>query len=188
MPLSQIDICSKALLKIGAHSIASFDDGSLEAEIAGKFYPIIRDALLSIHPWNFATSQMRLGRLVQVPLADFAHAFQMPMDCLRVLGAGEAPRGRGLTYRIAGNQLHSDSDTVILSYIRRATENDFPPYFVLALVSFLAAEFCIPLTDSTSRWQSLRSLADAEIRRAKLIDAQEQPAPFLEDFYLVEGR
>jgi hypothetical protein len=188
MPLSQIDICSKSLLKIGANSISSFDEGTIEAEIAAKFYPIIRDALLSLHPWNFATFQTNLGRLTRAPLADFSVSFQMPMDCLRVLAAGSAPRGRGLTYRIAGTQLHCDSDDVVLTYVRRASEADFPPYFTLALVAFLAAEFCIPLTDSTSRWEGLRSLADAEIRRAKLIDAQEEPAPHFEDFLLVEER
>lgn len=58
----------------------------------------------------------------------------------------------------------------------------------MALIAQLAAEFCIPLTDSTSRWEILQKLADAQLRRAKLIDAQEDTPPAVEDFSLLEGR
>jgi hypothetical protein len=55
MALTQIGLCSRALLKIGAHSIASFDEGTAEAEVAAGLYATVRDTVLSAHPWNFAT-------------------------------------------------------------------------------------------------------------------------------------
>jgi hypothetical protein len=75
-----------------------------------------------------------------------------------------------------------------LTYVARPAEDDFPPFFSLALIARLAAEFCIPLTDSTSRWEGLQKLADWELRRAKLIDAQEDTPASLTDFTLLEGR
>ena len=100
MALSAIALCSRALLRLGARSIASFDEGTAEAEVCANLYPVARDALLSAHPWNFATGQARLARLSAVPVADFSHAFQLPGDFLRVLSAGGGGRGRGLAYRI----------------------------------------------------------------------------------------
>ena len=95
MALSAIALCSRALLRLGARSIASFDEGTAEAEVCANLYPVARDALLSAHPWNFATGQARLARLSAVPVADFSHAFQLPGDFLRVLsaaGGGPGPR------------------------------------------------------------------------------------------------
>jgi hypothetical protein len=147
-----------------------------------------RDALLSAHPWNFATAQARLSPLTTPPLADFATAFLLPLDCVRVLSAGLEPQSRGLIYRIAGRQLHADADDVVLSYVRRPREDEFPPFFAAALIACLSAEFCIPLTDSTARWEALRRIADGDVRRARLIDAQEETTPQFSDFSLVEER
>jgi hypothetical protein len=188
MALTRIDLCSRALLKVGAQTITSFDEGSAEAEVAASLYSTVRDAALCAHAWNFATYQTTLPKLAGAPVADFANAFQLPVDCIRVLSAGTAGRGQGIRYKIKQRQLHTDADDVILTYISRPDELDFPPFFDMVLIAQLAAEFCIPLTDSTSRWESLQKLADAELRRAKLIDAQEETPPSVEDFTLLEGR
>lgn len=183
-----IDLCSRALIKIGANSIASFDEGTAEAQVAASLYPIVRDGLLSVHPWNFAIAQRQLARHSVPPVADFSDAFELPDDCLRVLSAGSTRRGRGLSFRIQRRMLLADTDEVILTYVFRADERDFPPFFNLALIARLSAEFCIPLTDSTSRWTDLYKIAEEELRRAKLTDAQEDTPPRFEDFTLTEGR
>ncbi len=176
------------MLKIGANSIASFDEGTAEAEVAANLYPIVRDALISAHPWNFALAQKTLAKLAIEPVADFANAFQLPADCLHVLSAGSEGRGRGLEYRISERRLHTNGEFVVLTYLYRPKEKDFPPFFDMALIARLAAEFCIPLTDSTSRWEGLRKIAEEEFRRAKRIDSQEDAAPHFEDFTLIEVR
>ena len=129
MALSAIALCSRALLRLGARSIASFDEGTAEAEVCANLYPVARDALLSAHPWNFATGQARLARLSAVPVADFSHAFQLPGDFLRVLSAGGGGRGRGLAYRIHERRLHANAESVTLTYIFRPDESTFPPFF-----------------------------------------------------------
>ncbi len=135
MALTRIDLCSRALLKIGAQTITSFDDGTAEAEVAASLYSTVRDAALSAHPWNFATYQATLPKLASAPVADFANAFQLPVDCIRVLSAGTAGRGQGIRYKIKRRQLHTDADEVILTYISRPDELDFPPFFDMALIA-----------------------------------------------------
>ncbi|MBL6934023.1 MAG: hypothetical protein ISR48_01285 [Alphaproteobacteria bacterium] len=188
MALSSIALSSRALLMIGANTIASFEEGTAEAEVAANLYPSIRDALLSSHPWSFAMAQATLPVLAAAPVADYAKAFQLPDDFLRALSAGPAGRGRGLDYRITGDRLHADVDQLVLTYIFRPEETDFPPFFDQALIARLAAEFCIPLTENTSRSQALYKLAESEFRRAKLIDAQQDTPPHIAEFPLVEAR
>ncbi|MEK7246755.1 MAG: hypothetical protein AAB223_12130 [Pseudomonadota bacterium] len=188
MAVSDIALCSRALIRIGATSVSSFADGSLEAEVAANLYPSVRDALLSAHPWSFATGQATLPRLAAEPIADFAFAFQLPTDFLRALSAGPTGRGRGIFYRIAESRLHTDTDEVTLTYIFRPAESAFPPFFDQVLIARLSAEFCLPLTENAARAEVLFRLADAEFRRGKIIDSQQDSAPALEDFTLIEAR
>ncbi len=188
MALSAIAMCSRALLKIGAASITSFQDGTAESEIAANLYPSVRDSLLSAHPWNFATAQTTLAKMTAQPVADFANAFQLPADFLRALSAGGGPQSRGVVYRLAEKRLHSDADAVTLSYIFRADEAIFPAFFDQALIARLAAEFCIPLTDSTTRSEMLFKLAGASFREAKTIDSQQATPRQIAGFSLIEAR
>ena len=188
MPLSAVALASRALIKLGAEPIASFGDGTAEAEIAGALYGPARDALLSSYPWSFATGQAALARLGAEPVADFAHAFAMPVDCLRVLSAGAGGRGRGLDYRIARNAIHTSSEAVVLTYIFRPDESQFPPFFDGALIARLAAELCVPVTENTNRAEMLYRVADLEERRARLIDAQQDTPARIDDFALIEAR
>ncbi|MCK5296665.1 MAG: hypothetical protein KAJ75_07220 [Alphaproteobacteria bacterium] len=188
MALSSIALCSRALLKVGANTISSFDEGTAEAEIAVNLYPSVRDALISSHPWSFALAQASLPRLTAEPVADFDFAFQLPTDFLRVMSAGIAGRGRGANYRLAENKLHTNVSQVVLTYVFRPDEMIFPAFFDQVLISRLAAEFCLPLTESTSRAEFLIKISEEEFRRAKLIDAQQGIPEAIDDFPLIEVR
>jgi hypothetical protein len=188
MALSALVLCSRALLKIGAQPVASFDEGTAEAEVAANLYSAVRDAMLSSHPWSFATGQMDLPRLAEVPFADYRYAYQMPADFLRVLSAGSGGAGRGLFYCLHEQRLHTDADQVTLTYVFRPEESEFPPFFAAALATRLAAEFCIPLTESTSRAEMLHRMADGEFRAARLADSQQATVKAIEDFPLIMAR
>ena len=60
MPLSAVELCAAALVKIGARPFAAFEDDTAEAACARRLYPIARDLLLSLHPWSFTLAQARL--------------------------------------------------------------------------------------------------------------------------------
>lgn len=188
MPYTDISICSNALLKIGADGITSFDDGTAEAEIATNLYGMIRDSLLSSYPWSFARLQKKLSRLVKNPIADYQYSYRLPPDFLRVISAGSGNRGQGIEYRIHESELHTNQSEVTLSYIYRPDESAFPAFFTEALVARLAAEFCSPLTESTSRTEFLSKIAADAITRARLIDSQQATPKAFEDFTLVEAR
>ena len=188
MNYSDVSICSKALLKIGAQTITSFEDGTAEAEVAANLYPLVRDGLLSSYPWSFAVLQKRLARLDIKPLADYQYAYQLPADYLRIISAGTGNRGRGAEYRIYENKIYTDAEELIITYISRVDENIFPTFFQEALVASLAYEFCLPLTESTSRAEHLQKRAEDILKHARLTDSQQGTPLKFEDFTLIEAR
>lgn len=188
MALNDIAIASRALIRIGAAPISSFDDGTAESEIAGALYEPVRDALLSAYGWSFATGQVELSMLEDIPVADYSYAFQLPSDFLRAISAGTSSRGRGLQYRIARGALHTNAETVILTYIFRPEEEEFPPYFDAALIARLSAELTIPVTESTSRAETAFKIAEDEYEKARQIDAQQDTPNRIENFPLVDIR
>ena len=188
MALSDIALASRALIRIGAAPIASFNDGTAEAEIAGALFDPVRDALLSSYSWSFATGQLELSQLETAPLADFDNAFQLPIDFLRSISAGTSGRGRGLQFRINSGHLHTNAESVLLTYIYRPDEEAFPPYFDQALIARLAAEFTIPITENTSRAETMFKLAEKEFERSRQIDAQQDTPNRIDDFSLIEAR
>lgn len=188
MSLNDVALCSRALMRIGCAPIASFADGTAESEIAGALYGPARDAMLSAYGWSFASGQVALTRLSEAPAADYLYAYALPNDFLRALSAGTGGRGRGLDYRIARNVLHTDAEDVLLTYIYLPDESEFPPFFAAALIARLTAEFCIPLTESTSRAEALYRLAEDDFKKAKQIDAQQDSPARLESFPLVDVR
>lgn len=188
MALSQVAIASAALVKIGAAPINSLTDNTAEAEVANNLYTIVRDGVLSSHPWSFATKQIALARLEEEPVADYDSSFQLPSDFLRALSAGVGDRGRGIDYRITADKLHANGDEINLTYICVPNESEFPPFFEQALIAKLSADFCIPLTENSSRTELLNKLAENEFKKAKLIDSQQDTVNSIEDFTLIDSR
>lgn len=188
MTYSAISICSQALLKLGADSITSFEEGTAESEVAYNLYPLIRDSLLSSYPWSFAINQKKLPMLEEKPIADYEYAYLLPNDFLRVISTGTNGRGDGVQYTIVENRIHTNLDELTITYIFRPDESGYPAFFVDALVTKLAAELCIPLTEDATRAQHFLKRFDADIAKAKLIDARQVTPKKFEDFTLLEAR
>lgn len=188
MALSAIELCARALIKLGATPITGFEDGSAEASVASLLYAPTREALLSLHPWTFATAEALLTPVAGTPIGPFTHSFPLPPDFLRALSAGPAGHPSGTPYRIAQTHLHADPPEIVLSYIFRASEEGCPPFFDRALILCLAAEFCLPLTESTSRAEFLTRTAEDAVKQARLIDSQQDTAPRIERFPLIDVR
>jgi hypothetical protein len=188
MTLTDVEICSVALVKIGANAISSFDDETVEADVGRHLYEITLRALITAHPWHFSLFETVLQKVDEPSQAGYSHVFALPADVLRVISAGASSRGRGLEFRVAGDRLYANSTDVVLNHQRRPATATFPAFFVQVLVAKLAAEFCLPLTEGTSRAEALQRLAAAELKIARLIDSQQDTPRAVEDFTLIAAR
>lgn len=190
MPALDVQIVSEALIGLGALPIDSFEDGTAEADIASRLYPSVRDAILSSHPWTFATAETVLPRLAVEPLASFSYAYSLPSGFLRALSLGNKANktNRGVDYRIQESRLHCSAEEPLLVYIFRPDVAGFPGYFRSALIAKLQAAFALPITENTQRATTLLQLAEKSVSEAKTTDSQSQPPNRFEDFTLTDVR
>ncbi len=188
MAFSALDICSQALVKVGASPIHSFENNTVESRIANALYESTKQNLLSVFPWTFAIKTVRLAKLSEIPDTDFSFAFQLPHDFLRVVSAGKNNKSAGLDYQIKEEKLYTNSDEIHLNYISKILETDMPPFFIQALVSRLASEFCLPLTENTTLGNFLLKQATADEKKARLIDSQQETPRAILNFPIVDIR
>lgn len=174
MAETDLSITNLALLAVEGDLITSFDEDSTEAETSRLLYNKERDALLGRHDWNFAKRKVKLARKAESPIADWANIFAVPSDYIKNVSAGEGALTRGVDFDMIDGAFHTNSNTMILHYIRRASEADFPPHFITALVACLEAAFIMPLgSGSRSEMLERKQLALDEINSAIVIDMRE---------------
>lgn len=170
--LSKIDLCSMALLKLGESPIQSFTDDSASSQLARTLYDLVTDALLSMHPWRFATQEIDLTKNTD---GDFI----IPSNVLRVLKTNG---------RIMGNRIKSDLPSIQIIGIVRTSPDMFPSYFVSLVATRLAMEFCIPLTGNQTVFRMLTALYENELQTAKFIDSTTSVSDVFQDFSLINSR
>lgn len=185
MSITDISICSTALVMVGANSISSFTEASREAEVAYQVYPIELQSLLTENPWRFSIRYEQLSQLIETPLYGFKYAYQLPPDLLQLRSISTYG-----PYELFENKLFSDEETCQVEYQFRPLEAKFPAYFVDVLLKRLASVFAASLMEDESKMQLFEGLADKRLRRAKLIDSQQQPSKAIRDgnFVLINAR
>ena len=83
---SGIDVCSRALILIGADPITSFEDNTTEALVSVNMYEDVAQAALTSMRWRFATDQAQLARLLNTPTGRYDAAYQLPSNMLMLNG------------------------------------------------------------------------------------------------------
>ncbi len=113
-----------------------------------------------------------------------------PLHFLRALSAGSAGRARGIVYRLAGGPAVHRCGPGCADLSRVPPRRERLPAVLRRGVggAGLAAEFCIPLTENSSRAEMLYRLAEAELRVARQADSQQASARVLESFPLISVR
>ncbi len=181
---TKIDLCSKALHKIGANEIVSFDEGSVEAEFVSGIYDVVKSKILSSFPWSFAKKIKKLNEIEQEDLnSNFSHVFKLPLDFLRIVSV--FPNS---SYDIMGDKLFTNSSQVEISYIYDVDESLFSPVFVSAFIYSLAAELSILLLDDNTKFNLFYKLFNTEIKEAKYLDSVQKTPKQINNFSLVDVR
>lgn len=172
---TDIDVCSRALILIGADPITSFTDNNNESLVASNMYEdIARSALVNTR-WRFATNQFVLNRLSDAPTGRYDAAYQLPSDWLmtHVVTVNDSP----IDYQTYGNKLYCDATSnqeLVLDYTYRASEIDWPSYFTVAVEYELASMFAASLARDSQLAQLMQQQATAKMIQARNLDAQQQ--------------
>ena len=172
---SAVDVCSRALILVGAEPITSFDDGNNEALIASNMYEDVARASLLNTRWRFSTNQAILNRLSDAPTGRFDAAYQLPSGWLmtHVVTVNDTP----IEYQTYGDKLFCNeaaSSELVLDFTYRANEQGWPSYFTIAVEYELASVFAVSLARDQSLAQLMAQQAATSMMRARNLDAQQQ--------------
>jgi len=171
---SDVSICNAALIKLGADTILELTDNNSRARAMNERYAAVRDAELYRRRWRFSLKRAQLPALATAPLSDYANAFQVPDDFLRLTEGGDIRSLSDLSdfrdvcsaplYSIEGSAILTQlSAPLNIRYIARVTDSGlFHPAFSEALSARLAWELCERITQSDSK----RQLATADYKTA----------------------
>ena len=171
---SPIDICSRALILIGAEPITSFEDDTTEALIAGNMYEDIARTNLTSTRWRFATNQSILNRLTDPPTGRFNSAYQLP-DHLFVHAI--TVNDFAIEYNIYGDKAFCDAsqnDVLIADFTFRADEVGWPSYFSVCVEYAMAVVFATALIRDASLSSLMQSQYVQLLAKARSTDSQQQ--------------
>lgn len=174
---SGIDICSRALILIGADPITSFDDGSTEALVAVNMYEDIARAALVNSRWRFATNQAVLNLLSDAPTGRYNKAYQLPNDILMLHAVTQ--EDSPIEYQLYGSKVYADTtdaDIIIADYTFRAEEQNWPSYFTLAVEYALATVFATSIARDSTLGGLMQGQGERSMAKARSLDSQQQTA------------
>jgi hypothetical protein len=174
---TEVSICSNALRRLGDDPITSLTDDTERARLCNSFYADARDAVLRLHPWNFAITRASLAQLTDTPSHGFAYQYSLPTSpyCLRVLGMEyEDYIFKIENYSTQGRVLLTDESSAKILYVARITDTtQFDALFVDVLTAKLAVDLTYPITNSSALQDKMQKLYELKLSDARSIDGQE---------------
>lgn len=172
---SETQIANLALTRIGDKQIASIDSTGKTEALCKLHYPICRDSLLRMHPWNFAVKRVTLALSAITPNHEFDYQHALPSDFIKMGRTGwEADGYNDAEYRIEGKFLLANDETATIEYIARITDvAQFDDLFVDLLAQRLAAEISMAITDNAAMTKNAWDMYTAKLQEARFQDASE---------------
>lgn len=148
---TDIDICNRALVRLGSGIITSFSDGD-KGTICDVGYQSVKPMLLTMHPWRFAMYKRQLSKLSTVPANEWEYEHQLPSDMLSgpwAVWDSTDTDGVPITeWERYGNQIYSNSTVLVIDYRVDVTEGYFPPWFATLVELALCAAIAPAITSN----------------------------------------
>jgi len=186
---TDVDICNLALANLGdTATVASIDppEGSVQAELCARFYPIARNELLEMHTWGFSMRRVQLALLTS-ETSSWAYAYAQPADLLTVVsllpyGATDDYSSNGAYVPVTfesevdstgANIILTNTENAVLRYTALVSDPaKFPPLFVAALSWLLSSKLAGPiLKGKEGAEEAKRCLQMSQVYLARAIDS-----------------
>lgn len=178
---SDLSIINAAATRTGNAPITSLSSTNIVAQVAKENYELLVEAELSNYPWKRASKTAQLSRIDEdeqgEPPDPWTAAYQLPADLteIRAVKVG----GTNIDYQVHGDKILCDADEadeVILHYVWRAAEADWPAWFRLGMIYRCEAMFLRGIGERYREAQARDEAADAQFATARNRDSQSQPS------------
>lgn len=175
---TKVSICNEALNMIGAQSILSFEDGSANAMRCAAIYDGTRKSLLRMHPWSCAKKRAQLAPSSTHPCFGYQHAFPLPRDFERLVGAGIKE------FEIENRHILANANIINLIYIfDNDNEQTWDSLLAECMALYMASKLGKPITGSNAEADSAYQKLQQLMKQARAINGQERPSQTFSDDY-----
>jgi hypothetical protein len=182
----ELEIINRALTKLGANTISSLDENSVEAKLSVRTYSESLESLLSELDWNFALKEENLKVANKQSQWRKGRYFELPADLLKIC---EVSVDNCTYWRQEGNYIFSTANSFGILYIpKNVNASLFPTYFKDALVYKLASDLCYSITNSSEKTMTFLELYKGEfLPIARTKNARAKSSPVVNDTYWVDS-
>jgi hypothetical protein len=186
--VAKIDIYNGALRELGeTRSIASLSENTLARRALDTAWDSgLLDYALGAGYWIFATRTSKFDAATDIDIEfGYEYAFELPSDYVNLAGVWideyqNSPYDR---YKIEGNYITSDNETLYISYISNGGSfggnyDAWSKAFRLYVETYLAAQSCLKITNDRQLYGNLLGLTEKRLMIAKNRDAIQKPTTY----------
>lgn len=179
MAITKFELCSSALVTIGANPIASFNaTGTAEEVAAFHLYQNCVNHWLSLHPWRFATRVVQLSRHgATAPPTQWTAAYRAPPGMLAMQALRVDVNGNDIPFDRFEDQVWcnaGEAQKVWCVHTYDVPIAYWPGYFVALMEQALAVKFAFALSGKLDLRVDLEKGVDFFFRIAKNADSRQQ--------------
>ncbi len=177
-----LSMMSAALVLAGEKPLNSVTDPRYGAQVAAALFDMVYENEIQVHPWRFSCKKAALSQLNQTPINEWQYAWQIPTDCLAMIGFWGV--GPDKLYEIyGGNVLYTNINSnpsiqpasLIAEYQFKPDPSTIPSYFSLLVTLALAKHFVKPITESDSNRTKCEQAYEVQRGRAMFADSRQRP-------------
>lgn len=201
---SDVAICSKALLRLGAQAISSFSELST-GPLCAEIFPEVKLRVLTSAPWRFNTVKSELlARTLTEPPTQYKYAYQLPPDMLdglpRTVWNSPFNQGRSTPFtdfNIYEDKLLTSSEQILIDYQIDKVADVFPIHVTNLTIYAMAAEIALAVTDQTTTAELWFAIAwgnpgergkGGYFKEAQRVDSQGHPSQSIKNYPLTAVR
>lgn len=185
MAVDEAGLCNMALVLVGEEPIQALSENSKPGRFCKQHYENIRDFVLRQNPWNVATTRAALALSATAPTFEFANAFQLPTDFLRLV----AIENRRRDFKLEQDKILSDESSMNIVYVFRLIDvSKMDPLLQQTISALLGAELAIPIAQNPDLHRSLLGVYQEKLAEARLQDSMEAPIEVIESRSWVDAR
>lgn len=161
MAYTKMEICSNALIRLGAAPIQSFVGEGDISTACENIYDMKVKYILNSYPWRFTLGFAQLSKISTLPSMQWKYKYNLPPDRIQdgLSGVYLSTDYNELPFKyfeLIGDKLFCNEEAIWVKYQKDINEEDFPPYFTELMVGVMMVEIAFLVTDSVGLMQELK--------------------------------
>src|SRR6266850_578889 len=178
---NKLSMLSTALVLCGEKPMTSTIDPRYGSAVGAALFDMVYENELTSNPWRITCTKGQLAQVNATPANEWQYVFQIPTDCLAVLGFYGI--GPDRSYDIYGGKLYTNMNSgpgpvggggrvLILEYQFKPDPSYLPSYLSLLITLALAKRMIKPVTESDSAQTKMEQAYNQQRNVAMATDAK----------------